>query len=45
MMIIVVVQGRHKPIIDEEDFGEEWLLSYHGEFVTTPIWKAKTVAF
>lgn len=40
MMIIVVVvaQGRHKPKIDEEDFGEEGLLFYHREFVTTPIW-------
>ena len=37
-MMIIVAQCRHKPKIDEEDIGEEWLLSYHGEFVTTPIW-------
>jgi len=37
-MMIIVAQGRHKPKIDEEDIGEEWLLFYHGEFVTTPTW-------
>jgi len=44
-MMIIVAQCRHKPKIDEEDIGEEWLLFHHGSLSQHQYGMAKTVAF